>query len=371
MQSKSISRRDFLKVVGAAGIGSLALGRLDAVMALPTFPTSQRLGRFSGYFGNTEIRAQPHEQGAVVKKIYEDYILEWNREVIGTPMGLTGFSRTWIETPEGYVYAPFVQPVKNLPNEPLQAIPEGLPGFWAEVTVPYVDFTLENAPSSPWLQYNLANNYPLRLYYSQILWVDQIRISETNGQIIYRLSEPYSGYDIFWAEGTAFRPLTEEDIAPIHPEVDPAVKKVFVNLTDQTMSCYEGNTEVYFCRISSGGKWASGGNTVDAWSTPIGEHWTWRKAISIHMAGGTVSSGSWDTPAITWNTLFSGTGVAIHSTFWHNDFGTPRSHGCINARPEDAKWVFRWSLPNVSVYPGDITIQGDSGTHIVVSERLV
>ena len=55
--------------------------------------------------------------------------------------------------------------------------------------------------------------------------------------------------DIYWAEGAAFRPLTEEETAPISPDVDPVTKKVVVNLTYQTLSCFEGSREVYFCRV--------------------------------------------------------------------------------------------------------------------------
>jgi lipoprotein-anchoring transpeptidase ErfK/SrfK len=66
--------------------------------------------------------------------------------------------------------------------------------------------------------------------------------------------------------------------------------------------------------------------------------------------------------------LFIGEGVAIHSTFWHNDYGTPRSHGCVNASSEDAKWVFRWTAPHVDYTAGDLTIQGASGTPIIVTK---
>ena len=40
-------------------------------------------------------------------------------------------------------------------------------------------------------------------------------------------------------------------------------------------------------------------------------------------------------------------GYAIHGAYWHDDFGRPRSHGCINLAPIDARYVFRWSLPDV------------------------
>jgi lipoprotein-anchoring transpeptidase ErfK/SrfK len=60
--------------------------------------------------------------------------------------------------------------------------------------------------------------------------------------------------------------------------------------------------------------------------------------------------------------------VAVHSTFWHNNFGVPMSHGCVNARPEDAKFIFRWTLPKVTYEPGDLTISGKGGTKIIVEE---
>ena len=85
------------------------------------------------------------------------------------------------------------------------------------------------------------------------------------------------------------------------------------------------------------------------------------------MTGGT-TGGGWDIPGVGWTILFSGTGVAIHSTFWHNDYGTPRSHGCVNVKPEDAQWIFRWTLPTVTSDPGDITIPMPGGTQIDVRE---
>jgi lipoprotein-anchoring transpeptidase ErfK/SrfK len=85
------------------------------------------------------------------------------------------------------------------------------------------------------------------------------------------------------------------------------------------------------------------------------------------MTGGT-TGGGYDLPGIGWTTLFSGQGMAIHSTFWHNSYGVPRSHGCVNARPDDAQWVFRWTLPNVPMDTGEITISGKGSTKVIVEE---
>ncbi|NOY99883.1 MAG: L,D-transpeptidase [Chloroflexi bacterium] len=367
----SLSRRDFLKLAGA-GLGTLALRPFERVFPLPQFPSSERLGRIC-IDGKVDVKAAPNEGAATVNTVYSDTVVEWLREVVGPKPYY--INQRWVETPGGYIYTPYLQPVRNMPNTPLTAMPEGKNGFWAEVTVPYVDLYIENPPPrSPWAKdiIEVYRQYP-RLYYTQVAWIDQIKTNEA-GQVLYRFNEdPGHGYgygDIFWAEGAAFRPLTAEEIAPISPDVDPNDKKVVINLTYQTLSCYEGNTEVFFCKISSGAKWDAYGNAVDTWSTPVGPgHSTHWKAISVHMSGGTTGAG-YDTPAISWSTFFSGDGIAIHAAFWHNDFGSPRSHGCVNARPEDAKWIFCWTTPHVSLEQSELRMTWpDHGTLVDVVER--
>jgi lipoprotein-anchoring transpeptidase ErfK/SrfK len=111
------------------------------------------------------------------------------------------------------------------------------------------------------------------------------------------------------------------------------------------------------------------GEVVDKWATPPGEHRVSRKFISLQMAGGTTGAG-YDIPGIGWTIIFATGGVAIHSTFWHNNFGDPMSHGCVNVAPQDARWIFRWTQPDVSYDPGmlDVATTGKTGTHILVRE---
>jgi lipoprotein-anchoring transpeptidase ErfK/SrfK len=238
--------------------------------------------------------------------------------------------------------------------------------MWVEVSIPYVDLTLDNPPArAPWLQYAASINLPARFYYSQIVWADGIRADES-GQVSYRLNELYGSGDVFWGPAQAFRPLTPEDVAPINPDAED--KKILVRVWNQTLSCFEGNTEVHFARISSGALYDAWGNRVDAWETPTGEFPIWRKTISLPLSGGSASAG-WSLPAVGWVSLFVGEGVAIHSTHWHNNFGEPSSRGCVNASPEDAKWVFRWSQPLVTMDPGDVTIGMPGGTRVTVQDQ--
>lgn len=316
--------------------------------------SDQKLGR-NCVGGWVEMKTRPNHESTSVRKVYEDEVVVWIREVVGRARSV---SRRWVETPEGYLYLPDLQPVYNRPNTPLTKMPETSmgKGMWAEVTVPFVDIILENPPASSWLK---GVERP-RLYYSQVIWVDDVRTGDS-GTIYYRVNEKY-GLDRFWCAAEAFRPIEESELEPIN--LGTPDKKVVVDLNHQTLSCYEGSREVYFCRVSTGSKFNAAGEEVTVWATPPGEHLVWRKAISFHMSGGSTESG-WDTIGVPWTTLFVGEGVAIHSTFWHNDFGVARSHGCVNVPAEDAKWVFRWTEPFVGYDPGDLTIQYPNPSTIV------
>jgi lipoprotein-anchoring transpeptidase ErfK/SrfK len=177
----------------------------------------------------------------------------------------------------------------------------------------------------------------------------------------------YGGIDMLWAAAEAFRPITVEELEPIHPEAEN--KRIVVDVTHQSLSCFEGDSEVYYCRVSTGAKFNMYGEIVDKWETPVGKHETTRKFISLQMAGGTTGAG-YDLPGIGWTMIFATGGVAIHSTFWHNNFGDRMSHGCVNVRPEDSKWIFRWTQPVVPYDPGmvDITVNDTRGTRVDVVE---
>jgi len=359
----SISRRDFLKL-SSLGLGSLVLRPWQGLLGLPEFPQGERLGRVN--VGLADLKTQPDADSQTLKTLYEDSVVNWSREVVGRNPYRT--SQRYVETPEGYIWAPHLQPVTNSANTPVSSLSETGegPGMWVEVTVPYVDLILDNPPPrAPWTEYRLDTGFAPRLYYSQVTWVDEIRVGES-GQILYRVNERFGSYgDIFWAAAEAFRPVTAEEIAPINPEAEN--KRIVVDVNAQTMACYEDNTEVFFTRISSGAKWNAQGEVVDVWETPVGSFPIWRKLVSLHMSGGT-TGGGWDLPAIGWVSLFVGSGVAVHATYWHNNFGEPMSNGCVNARPEDAKWVFRWTQPSVPLDPGDAQVAMPGGTIVEVLE---
>lgn len=356
--SSPISRRAFLQRSVLLGGALLLPAWRPASLYSLTWPEAERLGRVCSIYASLYTRPDP--ESTLVRKTTEDEVFAWLREVVGQPT-LYSDSRRWVETPEGYIFSPGLQPVQAQLNTTVESLPEGDLGIgmWAQVSVPYLDVALDNPPArAPWLK---ENPHP-RLYYSQVFWIDDLKIG-TDGQDYYRVVQKYGGGDILWAAANGFRPLTHEELDPIHPEVEN--KRVRVYLNRQLLVCLEDEREVYACRISSGVKFDPDGNPIQRSSTPRGPHTTWRKLISHHMSGG-VSGSGWDLPGIAWTTLFSGGGEAIHSTFWHNDFGVPRSRGCVNATPEDAKWVFRWSLPHIPYDLGELTVTMPGGTIVEV-----
>lgn len=347
--TRSISRRSFLRLA-ALGLGSLAFRPYGRLFHLQPFPEYDRLGRA---VGRVELKASPSSDAQTVGMLEEDTVVPWLREVTGShPFR---YRQRFVETSQGYAWASNLQPVRNLPQEPVLTLPETSlgPGMWTEVSVPWADIVLERGPVSPGFKARVEAGMPLRLYYSQILWVDQVKKDE-QGQVWYRVNERFGYGDLFWVVAEALRPLTEEEVSPLSPGVED--KRVVVNVEEkyQTMSCYEGNSEVYFCRIAGGRRANKAGQPTEHSATPTGTHNIWRKQISTHMSGGSTGAG-YDLPGIGWTVLFTGNGVAIHSTFWHNNFGGElMSHGCVNATPEDAKWVFRWTNPPVYYDPGDL-----------------
>jgi hypothetical protein len=178
MIRRSITRRDFLKLFGLGMTSMGLMPKLDFYKQVD-FPSYDRLGRVCS--GMVNIKSDPTDESQTVGVLYDDGVTPWLREVVGMPYNINLINQKWVETPDGFIYAPYLQPVKNLPNHPIDSL---LPmsmgdGMWAEVTVPFADVTLENGPSSnSWVRVRLDQGLPLRVYFGQIYWVDRIKVDE-------------------------------------------------------------------------------------------------------------------------------------------------------------------------------------------------
>ena len=359
-----LSRRDFLRI-SALALGGMAMssGKIGRSLVdsfpfaqddIPVFPENETLGRMCvGQPGaNVSIKSEPYWDATDVGTAYFDDVFTWRQEVMAKSIDPYRINQRWVETDQGYIYAEYLQKVWHQPQEVLTEIPltdANERGMWVEITTPITNIVLTRDKAS--YQYWVRETIRPRLYYSQVFWAVDVRTDPTTGKQQYLLMQRYNAYpDTYWVDASICRRITPEEVAPIHP--DAVNKHIIVNLIYQTLSCLEDGKEVFFTSVTTGGY-----NEEEAkWITPVGNHTIWRKTLSTHMSGNI--TGGYDIPGIPWTTLFDNNGAAIHSTFWHNFYGTPRSHGCVNARPEDAKWVWRWTEPAVPYDPGDMTIQG-------------
>jgi lipoprotein-anchoring transpeptidase ErfK/SrfK len=113
---------------------------------------------------------------------------------------------------------------------------------------------------------------------------------------------------------------------------------VHVDLSEQTLIAYQDDQPVFATLVSSGRE--------DGYATPRGLFRVRAKHVSTTMRGQDPVDGIYDVEEVPW-TLFYWEGYALHGAYWHNDFGKPRSHGCTNLAPADARWLFHWVSPRV------------------------
>lgn len=108
-----------------------------------------------------------------------------------------------------------------------------------------------------------------------------------------------------------------------------------VNLSAQTLNAWEGDTLVMSTNISSG---------LPATPTVTGRFRIGNKYSAQHMSGP-----GYSLPNVPWVMYFYG-GYAIHGAYWHNNFGAPMSHGCVNMRPGEAEMLYSWAPAGTEVY---------------------
>ena len=123
-----------------------------------------------------------------------------------------------------------------------------------------------------------------------------------------------------------------------------AQKRIEVDLTNQRLYAYEGDRQVFNFLVSTG-KWNR---------TPTGDFHIWIKLRYTKMSGGSKALGTYYyLPNVPYTMYFYNAqypmrlGYGIHGTYWHNNFGHPMSHGCINMKTEEVEQLFYWAEPDL------------------------
>ena len=329
------SRRDFLKLSGLA---------LSGLAFTPDFPRQpeQDQGKLARVASKqVDVRSSPNDEAPIVGNRFRDQLLHIYAE-LHPPDAPKFYNTLWYRVWGGYVHSARLQIVEIRLNEPVPWIPEY--GQLCEVTVPYTtayQFTRQN----DWVPWRGS-----RLYYSSTHWATGVKTGP-DGKPWYQITNELSDSEIYYAPALHFRLIPPTEYTPISVDVPPDKKRIEVSLREQTLRAFESNNLVLTAKISSGIPNPNLQEEDYPTGTPQGRFAIYSKMPSKHMgsvAGGeeVEQRGSFTLPGVPWTCFFvSPGGYALHGTYWHNNFGLQMSHGCVNMRNEDAKWLFRWSNP--------------------------
>jgi hypothetical protein len=318
--SPKLSRRDFLK------FSSLSV----AGFTLPNFSHLRQLastqqGRVIE--NKVQVFDIPSYSGQKVKFYWKDNVLPIAS--VTASSNKDAYNRIWYQIGDGYVYSGEIQPVRTILNPPASSIP--LQGCLAEVTVPFTDAHWGPGKEKP---------FAYRYYYGSTHWVAGLVADESNSFWYHILDDKWKFN--FYVPAQHLRLIPAEQLTLLSPEVPPSARRLEVRLKDQVLVAFEYEKPIFMARIASGASFRDGN-----FKTPTGQYLTFHKRPSRHMAAGDLASNGYDLPGVPWVTYFTESGIAFHGCYWHNDYGLPRSHGCINLTPQAAYWVYRWTVPTV------------------------
>jgi hypothetical protein len=166
---------------------------------------------------------------------------------------------------------------------------------------------------------------------------------------------------LYYARAEHLHLFSDDELAPLFPDIPADQKKIEIHLGQQLLIAQEYDKPVFVTRIASGAIFRGG-----TYTTPRGLFMTYHKRPTRHMAAGDLTSSGFDLPGVPWVMYITESGISLHGTYWHNDFGRPRSHGCVNLSTSSAKWLFRWTTPVVK--PGEefaYKSEGSTQVHIM------
>lgn len=247
------------------------------------------------------------------------------------------YNPCWYLVEDGFVHSGYIQRVDQAYLNPhlMETIPQN--GCLGEITVP-VTISQRWTRTGGW--------QPLyRLRYGSVFWITGLEPGP-DGEPWYRLTDDllHIHYHVPYQH---VRPIGDDEIAPLSPQVDPDQKRIEISIEKQTLVAYEGEQSVLRTSVSTGIPTPNESLEGLPTDTPTGRFRVQTKMPSRHMGDGKITSdpGAYELPGVPWVCLFTKDGVGLHGTYWHDNFGRRMSHGCVNLRTRDALWLYRWTDP--------------------------
>jgi hypothetical protein len=326
------SRRDVLR------LGGMTLGSLAFTTFLPGLSGFDDGNIIRVATNSVSAYSKPDDKSDIMATWYRDELIHVYSEYLAEE---PKYNPVWFRVWNGYLHRGRIQRVKTLYQKPLDSIPEGQRRL-AEITVPYTQ-AYRFTKAFGW-QPNL------RLYYESVHWIEAVEEGPDGGPW-YRVFDHIASFS-YHIPAIHARPIPISDFDPISPDVAWDQKHIEVNLATQKLTAYEGSSIAFQTTISSG--IPAGQTTKNSLSTktPDGKFQIIEKLATEHMGNGGLFADvdDYELPGVPWTSYFTPVGHAFHGTFWHENFGTPMSHGCINMRSSEAKWLFRWATPTHNAY---------------------
>ena len=144
-----------------------------------------------------------------------------------------------------------------------------------------------------------------------------------------------NGRFIYVGQRLRVRPAQAESTLSVVAAPGNGKKWIEVNLSEQMLTAWQGDVVVMHTAISSG---RSGTPTV-----------TGRYTIGNKYQAQRMTGPGYDLPNVPWVMYFY-SGYAIHGAYWHNNFGVPMSHGCVNMRTDESQMLYEWAPSGTEVY---------------------
>jgi hypothetical protein len=270
-------------------------------------------------------------------------------DVVTIQSDVTGVDKKqWHDIGDGYLLANEVQPIAQNWNKTVASFPES--GVIGEITVPFTD-----ARRKP----DLLAPVAYRLYFASTYWVKEL-VTDAAKRAWYKLYDERLGI-YYYAEARAIRLVPANEQTVLSAAVTD--KRLLVDLKAQRLTAFEGKSEVYSTLVSTGRIYLAEDGSPNSW-TPSGSFVVDRKRPSRHMGFGEAAGSDYELPGVPWVSYFHWKGYSFHGTWWHNDYGHPRSAGCVNMRPEEAKWLYRWTQP-IALAGEEVTMSNGTVVEIV------
>ena len=152
--------------------------------------------------------------------------------------------------------------------------------------------------------------------------------------------------------------LSEAQLAVFQPPVKPRFisrdRWLAVDLSEQVLVGFWQDEPQFATLVSSGS---------EGHDTPMGVYEVWARLELDSMSGFTGAPDAYGLESVPW-VLYYFESIGFHGTYWHDGFGAPLSHGCVNLSVSDSAFVYRWTVDGIGAFGTDGVEEIDTQVYV-------